>query len=316
MRKAFAIDIDGVVLRGSKIIIGARESIRKLDNNKIPFIFFTNGGGTSEKDKATYLSKKLNINIREDQILLSHTPYRSLVESFKEEKVLILGKKNCFSVAKEYGFNNIIDSKSIFLSDPRVLPNRDANRYMKDNRMEYIHDNNVKAAMIFHDPVDWTLEIQLLCDILAPIQSSENQLRQPIPFYSCNADIMYTADYHLPRFTQGAFVTALKHLYKIVHDQDLNVTSFGKPFKVQYQFAERMLLQQSERLGLPPPLIYYGVGDNPLSDIKGANQAGPMWKSVLVRTGIFNSVDKNDNLNPADYVLDNLEQSIKFILDQ
>eukprot|EP01036_Dinobryon_divergens_P029104 gene29104-38166_t len=312
MRKAFAIDIDGVILRGSKIIQGASESIRKLENKKIPFIFITNGGGTSEKDKAAYLSKKLDINIREDQILLSHTPYRSLVESFKEEKVLILGKKNCFSVAKEYGFNNIIDANSIFLSDPRVLPNRDADHDVKDNRMENFHD--VKAAMIFHDPVDWTLEIQLLCDILAPTQSADNQLCQPIPFYSCNAYIIYTADYHLPRFTQGAFVTALKHLYKIVHNQELKVTSFGKPFKVQYQFAERMLLQQSERLGLPPPLIYYGVGDNPLSDIKGANEAGPTWKSVLLRTGIFSSVDKNDKLNPADYVLENLEESINFIL--
>ena len=311
MRKAFAIDIDGVVLRGSKIIQGASESIRKLENNKIPYIFITNGGGVSEKDKAADLSAKLNTTIHEDQILLSHTPYRSLVNNFKEEKVLILGKKNCFSVAKEYGFNNIIDANSIFLSDPRVLPNRQLDK--KGKPIENIHEN-VKAAMIFHDPVDWTLEIQVLCDILAPIQSDDNQHCQPIPFYSCNADILYTTEHPLPRFTQGAFVTALKHLYKIVNNQELKVTSFGKPFKVQYQYAERMLMQQSERLGLPPPLIYYGVGDNPLSDIKGANEAGPMWKSVLVRTGIFNSLDNNDKINPADYVLDNLEQSINFIL--
>ena len=29
------------------------------------------------------------------------------------------------------------------------------------------------------------------------------------------------------------------------------------------------------------------IGDNPKSDIRGANRFGGKWKSVLVRTGIF-----------------------------
>ena len=29
------------------------------------------------------------------------------------------------------------------------------------------------------------------------------------------------------------------------------------------------------------------VGDNPASDVRGANRAGPPWVSVLVRTGVF-----------------------------
>ena len=313
MRKAFAIDIDGVILRGSKIIRGAKESIQKLENNQVPYIFITNGGGTLEKDKAADLSVKLGIPIREDQILLAHTPYRALINTFEDDKVLILGKKTCLSVAKEYGFKNIIDANSIYLADPRVLPNRYNDK--KDHTFGDIH-KDVKAVMIFHDPVDWTLELQVLCDILAPIQSEDGRHNQPIPFYSCNADIVYTAEHPRPRFTQGAFVSALKHLYKVVYDQELTVNSFGKPFKLQYQYAERMLLQQSDRLGLPSPSVYYGIGDNPVSDIKGANEAGPSWKSVLVRTGIFSTVDDNDKINSADHVFDNLEQSINFILEK
>ncbi len=31
----------------------------------------------------------------------------------------------------------------------------------------------------------------------------------------------------------------------------------------------------------------YGIGDNPLADIQGANDAGEHWSSILVRTGIY-----------------------------
>ena len=29
----------------------------------------------------------------------------------------------------------------------------------------------------------------------------------------------------------------------------------------------------------------YGIGDNPKSDIRGANSAGPHWSSILVKSG-------------------------------
>lgn len=31
----------------------------------------------------------------------------------------------------------------------------------------------------------------------------------------------------------------------------------------------------------------YGIGDNPHADIQGANDAGDNWRSILVRTGIY-----------------------------
>lgn len=38
------------------------------------------------------------------------------------------------------------------------------------------------------------------------------------------------------------------------------------------------------------------IGDNPKSDIKGANDAG--WISILVRSGVFHGLE-NDKENPA-----------------
>ena len=45
------------------------------------------------------------------------------------------------------------------------------------------------------------------------------------------------------------------------------------------------------------------IGDNPKSDIRGANAA--KWKSILVRTGVFKG--ENDPLDPATYVVDDIE---------
>ena len=53
------------------------------------------------------------------------------------------------------------------------------------------------------------------------------------------------------------------------------------------------------------------IGDNPATDIKGANEGG--WVSILVKTGVFQG-EGNDEENPALYVADNFLDSIKLIL--
>ena len=47
------------------------------------------------------------------------------------------------------------------------------------------------------------------------------------------------------------------------------------------------------------------IGDNPDSDIDGANRRGDSWVSILVRTGVFNGKDKaNDERHPAKHVVE------------
>ena len=47
----------------------------------------------------------------------------------------------------------------------------------------------------------------------------------------------------------------------------------------------------------------YAVGDNPAADIRGANQAGDPWVSVLVRTGVFQGGGANSESDPAHMVV-------------
>ena len=59
------------------------------------------------------------------------------------------------------------------------------------------------------------------------------------------------------------------------------------------------------------------IGDNPKSDIAGANAKG--WISILVRTGVFDpkaaSSTKlgNDKENPATHVVENFEEAVDLI---
>ena len=58
------------------------------------------------------------------------------------------------------------------------------------------------------------------------------------------------------------------------------------------------------------------VGDNPESDIKGANAAGGKWKSVLVRTGVFDEHHKeNHDEHPAVLVADHVGHALELIHD-
>jgi HAD superfamily hydrolase (TIGR01456 family) len=179
--------------------------------------------------------------------------------------------------------------------------------------------------------------MQIMSDVLSPhhlqmhpqLNTEENKVRGHIPLYVTNADLVYTTEYRAPRFTQGAFATAFQHLYQTHHGQPLQIEYCGKPFKVQYEYATQLLRQQHQQqqeqqqlqsghataTGSVGEEVFFGVGDNPLSDIRGANSAGPQWRSVLVRTGVFRDRSKeNDAQDPAHYVCEDIREAVDLIL--
>jgi ribonucleotide monophosphatase NagD (HAD superfamily) len=58
----------------------------------------------------------------------------------------------------------------------------------------------------------------------------------------------------------------------------------------------------------------YMIGDNPASDIRGANDAGPGWSSMMVRTGnIPHSAHPREQ---PKYEVDSVVEAVAFILDE
>ena len=94
---------------------------------------------------------------------------------------------------------------------------------------------------------------------------------------------------------------------------ELPYTQFGKPYESTYTFADKMLRRHLSDLKEDPEeqLSVYMVGDNPESDIAGANAFG--WNSLLVKTGVYR--DGEPKHRPTKIVED-VEEGVKWAIEK
>jgi HAD superfamily hydrolase (TIGR01456 family) len=327
---AFAFDIDGVLIRSKAPLPGATETLRVLQQYRIPFIFLTNGGGRTEEGHASHLGQLLDLEFSGEQFVQSHTPFRALVPKLQNANILILGgvgTKNC-DVARAYGFKNVLSSSDIFRMEPAIYPFAELtelNHLAHGRNLAYFprtSDGSLKidAIFVFSSPRDWGLDLQLVMDLLLSqngilgTNSPKNgdsslpnrgyqQDGQP-GLYFCNPDLTWASNYPQPRMAQGAFASALEGIWasRTGGAELLNQYVCGKPTEITYNYAERVLLDYHSAQHnfiipdeLETPLItsVYMIGDNPTSDIAGANAfqspTGIQWNSVLVESGVYES---------------------------
>lgn len=123
---AFAFDIDGVLVRGKVPIPGAKQALETLQANSIPFILLTNGGGMTEADHAERVGQRLTMQIEEDQFVQSHTPFKMLLEEYKDKWILVLGghRHTIKDLAVQYGFreDRIITNSDVTKHHPSIHP--------------------------------------------------------------------------------------------------------------------------------------------------------------------------------------------------
>lgn len=106
----YVSSIDGVLLRSSKPIPGAAESLALLKDQGIPFILLTNGGGKHETERVAEISEKLQLPLDPSVIVQSHSPFAELVRgpdeqsSLENKCVLVVGGDGdrCRQVAERY----------------------------------------------------------------------------------------------------------------------------------------------------------------------------------------------------------------------
>jgi HAD superfamily hydrolase (TIGR01456 family) len=175
----------------------------------------------------------------------------------------------------------------------------------------------IDAIFVFNDPRDWALDSQIILDLLLSrdgilgTYSDKNgntslpnngwqQDRQPKLYFS-NPDLFWAASYHQPRLGQGGFQASLQGVWDATTSgATLERTVIGKPHLETYQYAENVLNTYRTKLLSGNGAIknhfsklqrVFMVGDNPESDIRGANEfQSPLdtqWTSCLVKTGVF-----------------------------
>jgi HAD superfamily hydrolase (TIGR01456 family) len=292
----------------------------------------TNGGGKHESERVKDLSERLSVPLDTSLFVQSHTPFSELGdrEQLKQKCILVVGGDGpkCRAVAQEYGFENVVTPGDIYAAHPEIWPfSRNFGDYYSSfakplprpiNPASPKESLKIDAVFVYNDPRDWGLDIQLILDVLLSKQGILGTLSamngqpslpnygygqdgQP-PLYFSNPDLLWASKYNLPRLGQGAFRASLFGAWKAVtsltnpeKEVAMNDVVIGKPYTPTYAFAERQLTRHRDELfgGKAPPLeTVYMVGDNPESDIRGANsyvsEQGVKWVSILTKTGVFN----------------------------
>jgi ribonucleotide monophosphatase NagD (HAD superfamily) len=143
-----------------------------------------------------------------------------------------------------------------------------------------------------------------------------------------NPDLFWAAEYPLPRLGQGGFRTALEGIWREMTDGvELEKLVIGKPSRVTYNFAEKVLRKHRKQMLAD----HYGsskdfgqlrkvfmIGDNPESDIKGANDfdnpKGTRWESILLKTGVWQ--DGRPPKYQPKMICENVEAAVRWALEK
>ena len=210
----------------------------------------------------------------------------------------------------------------------------------------------VAAILVWTSPRDWILDLQLITDLLlsshgtfgsySPLNGNPDlpnngyqQDGQP-KIYFANPDLAWATPHHLPRFAQGAFQAALEGIWDRLTKgkAELLAKKFGKPTQEMYTYGEKALLawnekayamshdgrEEPEGMKKAAPKIdkVYMIGDNPDSDICGANnhvsEAGIPWKSILVESGVYKACTKP--AHEPNHIAKNVEEAVRWALQQ
>ncbi|XP_072026390.1 haloacid dehalogenase-like hydrolase domain-containing 5 [Amphiura filiformis] len=274
------LDIDGVVVRGKKVLPQALEAFQMLSDHtghlRVPTVFVTNAGNKMRQDKAKQLSDWLDIKVSPDQVIMSHSPLR-IFPQFHNKHVLVSGQGPVEDIAHMLGFTNITTVDEV----RDMFPNLDmVDHKRRPPSTEPRHKGElpkIDAVVLFGEPVRWETSLQLILDVLMTDgypNSAPNSIAYPhIPVFGCNMDLLWMAEAPLPRLGHGSFLVCLETLYNKITGKDLEyMVLTGKPSQITYHFAENVLAQQAREMGIEGPLrTLYAIGDNPVTDIYGAN---------------------------------------------
>jgi HAD superfamily hydrolase (TIGR01456 family) len=208
-------------------------------------------------------------------------------------------------------------------------------------------DRRYAAAFVINDPAHWQLDLQVLVDLLvsdggrlgttsvaalaadrnASSVKTDDDAMPPHLFFSAS-DLEFSSAWPVPRFGQGSFLASLRGIWAAKTnslatggggggDNDFPHTIHGKPMASQYEFVERTEKQlQEARMGKHCVLERnYMIGDNPESDIRGAqtynSSHGTKWLGVLVKTGVWDG--KSTLSVKPDFIAKGVKEAVELI---
>lgn len=198
---AICSDVDGVLLRGKKIIgrsdLTLRHILQPLSSlfpshfprdsfcrAQLPFLCLTNGGGQLESDKARKMNTYLQLgqenfySLKGENIILNFTPLRPLFRTeFSDKNVMLLGSGKIRKIAEDSGlrryitfdeFSTLYPERFPLYQRERLDPQQTRQAVMKRFGLAHEallkHPLQMSAIFILHDPVYWEECFQIVLD--------------------------------------------------------------------------------------------------------------------------------------------------------
>ncbi|NXP29399.1 HDHD5 hydrolase, partial [Scytalopus superciliaris] len=273
-----------------------------------PVVFLTNAGNCLPSAKARELSEALRLQVYPEQVVLAHSPLQ-LFSQFHRKCMLVAGQGPVEENARNLGFKHVVTIEALRKAYP-LLDMVDQSRRPKELPPPTIGFPTIEGVILFGEPVRWETSLQLITDVLLSNGNPEAGLQDVpyphLPIIACNMDLLWMAEAKMPRFGHGTFLLCLENIYKKVTGRELKYEALiGKPSTVTYRYAEYLIKQQAEKQGWKAPIRrLYAVGDNPMSDVYGANLYNNYLRSAQqnqVRAGVQRSPQAG-NPHTEDYL--------------
>ncbi|XP_059328882.1 haloacid dehalogenase-like hydrolase domain-containing 5 [Ammospiza nelsoni] len=285
----FLFDVDGVLVRGSQPVPAARRAFQRLTDGggrlRVPVVFLTNAGNCMRSDKARELSRALGLQVPPEQVILSHSPLQ-LFSQFHQRCMLVAGQGPVVENAHNLGFKHVVTIEALRKAYP-LLDMVDLSRRPKELPPPPPPGfPTIEGVILFGEPVRWETSLQLIADVLLSNGNPGAELQDVpyphLPILACNMDLLWMAEAKMPRFGHGTFLLCLESIYKKVTGKELRYEALiGKPSPITYRYAQYLIQQQAEKQGWKAPIRHlYAVGDNPMSDVYGANLYNNYLKSA------------------------------------
>ncbi|XP_029391432.1 haloacid dehalogenase-like hydrolase domain-containing 5 isoform X3 [Mus pahari] len=207
-------DIDGVLVRGHRVIPAALEAFSKLVNSqgqlRVPVVFVTNAGNILQHNKAQELSDLLRCKVDPDQVILSHSPMK-LFPQYHSKKMLVSGQGPLVENARALGFQNVVTVDELRLAFPE-LDMVDLQRRPK-TMVIWTGARGVTSlplkvkvlclgVLLLGEPVRWETNLQLIMDVLLSNGNPGTGLATApyphLPVLASNMDLLWMAEAKMP----------------------------------------------------------------------------------------------------------------------